>query len=86
MNKLLGLWARIKVVLSAAVTWIVVAQTVIVIFRDEVSKVLPTPFAERFEMYAATVLAVLAAVVAVIRRVTPVEPEWRGLLNPWTQF
>lgn len=72
--------AKVKVVLSAAVTWITVAFGVVVIVSDEAVKVLPAGAAETVAGVAVRVVAVLGAAVAIIRRVTPVLPDERGLL------
>lgn len=72
--------ARVKVVLAAAVTWIVVASTVVTLASDEIAKVLPAGDAETVGAVAAKIVAVLGAVVAIIRRVEPVLPAERGIL------
>ena len=74
------LWARAQVVLTAAVTWLVIAAAVITIIADELAKVLPAPWSDRISAWAITILGVLGAVITIIRRVTPVRPEERGLL------
>lgn len=74
--------AKIRVVLSAAVTWITVASGVVVIVADEAAKVLPSGAAEDVAAVAVRVVAVLGAAVAIIRRVTPVLPDQRGLIPP----
>ena len=73
---------RVKVVASAAVTWITVASSIVVIVSDELADVLPGDAAETVGAVAVKVVAVLAAAVAIIRRVTPVLPEERGVLPP----
>jgi hypothetical protein len=70
---------RVKVVLSAAVTWIVAASAVVQIVADEVGAALPG-HAEDVSTVAVRVVAVLAAAVGIIRRVSPVLPSERGLV------
>lgn len=65
---------RVRVVLSAAVTWLVFAATVVTIVLQEVD----VPAVTRFGGYALTVIGVA---VAIIRRVTPVLPSERGVLE-----
>ena len=77
MNNLI---ARIKVVLAAAVTWIVVASTVVTLASDEIAEVLPAGDAETVGAVAAKIVAVLGAAVAIIRRVQPVIESERGIL------
>jgi hypothetical protein len=72
--------ARVKVVLSAAVTWLVVASSVVTVFADEIAPIIPAPWSERASAIAVTVLGVLAAAIAIIRRVSPVLPDERGIL------
>lgn len=72
--------ARVKVVLAAAVTWIVVASTVVTLASDEIAKVLPAGDAETVGAVATKIVTVLLTVVAIIRRVQPVLPAERGIL------
>lgn len=75
-----GITARAQVILRAAPTWIGGAAIVVTVAADEVAKVLPTHAAETVGSVAVQVLAWLGAAVAIIRRVTPVRPEERGIL------
>lgn len=74
------MWAKAQVVLTAAVTWLVIVAAVITVIADELAKVLPSPWSDRLSAWAITILGVLGAIIAIIRRVTPVEPAERGLL------
>lgn len=78
MSKLL---ARIRVVLTAAPTYLVAASTVVTVLREEIVAAFPGT-AEEIGAVAVPVLATLSAAVAIIRRVTPVIPEERGILKP----
>ena len=62
---------RVKVVMSAAVTWLTVLGAVAVIVADEVPGVAG---------WALRVAAVAGTAVSIIRRVEPVLPERRGVL------
>lgn len=72
--------ARIKVVLTAAVTWLIVASTIITIMSEEIAAVLPDGAATTVGAVALKIVSIISAAVAIIRRVTPVLPEERGLL------
>lgn len=80
IEKLKRLRDRIVVILKAAPTYLVLASTVLTVIADELAKILPTPWAERLTALVITVTAALAAAIAIIRRVTPVLPEERGIL------
>lgn len=80
LEKLKQLVDRIVVILKAAPTYLVLASTVLTIIADELAKILPTPWADRLTALVITVTAALAAIVAIIRRVTPVAPAERGIL------
>lgn len=71
---------RVKVVLSAAVTWIVLASSIVTIFAEEIAKVAAEGTAATVTRVAVRVVSILGAAVAIIRRVTPVLPEERGVL------
>lgn len=74
--------ARLRVILTAAVTWLLVAQAALVAFADQIGPFLPTPWADRVNAFIVSAIAVVVAVIAVIRRVTPVLPDERGILPP----
>lgn len=71
---------RIKVVAGAAVTWLVAASVMITIFSEEIGGLLNNDTAAAFASWATTAVGWLGAAVAIIRRVTPVLPEERGVL------
>jgi len=64
---------RIKIVLTASVTWLTVAGAVAAILVDELA---PWPVAADV---ASRIAIVLATATAIIRRVTPVAANERGL-------
>ena len=67
---------QIRVVLTAAVTWLTVAGTIAAILVDELAG-FPT-----VANVAARAVVVLATATAIIRRVTPVLPDDRGVTAP----
>ena len=71
--------ARARVVLVNAVTWLQVASAALVIGSEEIGKAIPE-ISDDVAAWAVRIAAVLGAVVATIRRVTPVLPAERGLL------
>ena len=71
--------ARARVVLTAAVTWLQVAAAALVIGAEEIGKAIPE-ISTDLVAWSVRVAAVLGAIVATIRRVTPVLPAERGLL------
>lgn len=79
MRKLL---ARIRVILTAAPTWLVLAALTVPIVTEEVAKVLPTSWAEQVVTVGGYVVGWLGAAIAIIRRVTAVLPSERGILPP----
>lgn len=68
--------ARIKVLATTLVTWLTIAAVVVQQIIAETTADWPW-LAE----YASRALAVLLAVIAIVRRVTTVEPAIRGLLE-----
>ena len=74
-QKLVDLYARALVVLKAAPTWLTMAAVVI----STVAAGIPIPVVAQI---AATVVAAIGSAVAIIRRVTPVLPDERGVLPP----
>jgi len=75
-----NLLQRIRVLLHAAPTYLVAAAMIVTIVADEAAKVLPAGTATAVAAIAAKVLAYLAAVTAIVRRVTPVADDQVGLL------
>jgi VanZ family protein len=70
---------KVKTVLSAAVTYIVIAQAILVILADEIGQLFADGQAATVVQVIVRVGAVLTAAVSIIRRVTPVLPSERGL-------
>jgi hypothetical protein len=68
---------RIRTVLTAAVTWLVVLSTVLTIVMAELDEFAGIP--PGVIRGIGTALAVVGVVLAIIRRVTPVLPDARGL-------
>ncbi len=77
MSKLL---ARLRVVATAAPTYLVAASTVVTIIADELGKVVTDDTAATITAWAARIVAWLGAAVLIIRRVSPVSDVGRGLL------
>lgn len=73
---------RIRVVAGAAVTWLTFAATALTIFAEEIAAVFPDGGAEDATVWILRAVAWLGAAVAIIRRVTPVLPDQRGVLLP----
>lgn len=69
---------RIRVVLSAAVTWLIFAAFVISAILEQVATFAGIP--PQIATALSLILAAIAAAVAVIRRVTEVLPAARGLI------
>ena len=72
----------IRVFLTSAPTYLAVAVVVVTALSSELVPLLPDRLGAQVAGYTITVLAVIAAIGAVIRRVTPVWPEDRGILPP----
>lgn len=70
---------RIRVVLGAAPTYLVTAATVVAVAAPELANAFPDQ-AQTITTVALRIGAVLAAAVTIVRRVTPVDAEDRGLL------
>lgn len=79
MSKLL---ARIRVLLHAAPSYLTVAAVVVTIISQELGDALPGNASTIVAKAAGAVLAVIATATAIVRRVTPVLAEDRGLLVP----
>lgn len=80
MSKLSNLYTRVRVVLTAAPTYLVAASTAIAAASQELSTLLPDDAAV-IVRYVAPVLAGLAVAVTLVRSVTKVLPEHIGLLS-----
>lgn len=73
--------ARAKVIGSATVTWLIAVSAAVQGLATDIASILPEE-AERVGAVGVRVAAVLAVAVAIIRRVTTVLPDDRGLLPP----
>lgn len=69
---------KIKVVAAAAVTWLVAASVIVSVAAPQIAELFPAS-AEDIALWAARVVAWLGAAVVIIRRVTPVPADERGL-------
>lgn len=78
MNR--GLLARIKVIITAAPTYLTMAAVVVGILADELSKTVPDGWQDNVVQIGGAIVAVLGAAIAIIRRVTPVLESQRGIL------
>lgn len=79
MSKFSTFVARVKVVLNAAPLYLTGAAVAVAAVTEEVSKEFPGASGPLVH-YGGLVLAALAAATAIIRRVSPVSKEERGLL------
>lgn len=70
--------ARLKVIASAAVTWLIAASVLVSAAAPQIAELFPTR-AEDITTWAARVVGWLAAAVLVIRRVSPVPADERGV-------
>jgi hypothetical protein len=82
MEAVHGFIDRARVVLTAAVTWITLATTVLTGVAAAVVPNLPDPWGSQVAGWVAAAVAFLTGVVNIIRRVTPVPREERGVLPP----
>lgn len=74
--------AKIKAILSSIVTYIVLIQSGLVIFADEISGLFSDGQAQDVVKVILMAVAILGAILNIIRRVTVVLPEQRGILLP----
>lgn len=76
--------ARLRVVATAAVTWLTGAAALIQFAAPHIAEQLPAGAAETFTAWAVRVAAWVAVAVLIIRRVTPVPEAERGVIPPPT--
>lgn len=69
---------KLKVIASAAVTWLIAASVVVSAAAPQIAELFPAN-AEAITEWAARVVAWLGAAVLIVRRVTPVPPSERGI-------
>lgn len=75
-----GFLARVRTVLTAAPTYLTALAVIISIFSEEISTLLPEGPAGQVSHWAVVAVGWLGAAVTIIRRVTPVIPDERGLI------
>lgn len=73
-------WRKALVVLKAAPTWLTLTAVILNILAEEIGGVLPAGSAELFGEWVIRIGAWLGAAVHLIRRLTPVLPDERGIL------
>lgn len=71
---------RIKVILKSAVTYLVLAATVLGIFNEELANVTYLP--DWVGQVLTAVISVIGVAILIIRRVEPVIPARRGIIEP----
>jgi len=77
MKKLI---ARIRVLLTAAPTWLAAAGAGVEVVVQEVADELPHGWQDDWLRWGGGVLVVIGVAQRIVRRVTPVPPAQRGLL------
>lgn len=82
MTKIHAFIDRARVVLTQAVTYIAAVSATLVLIAQNVVPELPEPIGSTVGTWVATAIAFLGGVVGIIRRVTPVPREERGILPP----
>lgn len=78
MNTVQGVMARAKVVIKAAPTWLIAIAAALTAAAHELGALLPGQ--AEWWAWPIRIAGWLGAAAAIIRRVTPVPPEERGLL------
>lgn len=71
---------KLKVIASAAVTWLIAASVVVSAVAPQLAELFPQS-AEDITTWAARVVAWLGAAVLIVRRVTPVPADQRGIAS-----
>lgn len=71
---------RAKVVATALVTWLVVLVAALQVVIDEIAPLLPAPWDQKVTSWLLSAISVVSVAILIIRRVTPVPPEERGIL------
>lgn len=77
-----NLIARIKVLFNAAPTYLAAAGVIIALLADEIGKLAPSGWQDNAVQILGVLAAIVASATAIVRRVTPVAPEQRGLIVP----
>lgn len=85
MNRIHTAWAWLKaraaVVAKAAPTWLTGLSVVLTIVSEELAEVLPAGAAETVGRLVILATAWIGAAVSIIRRVTPVPTDERGIMS-----
>ena len=76
------MFARIQVLLRAVPTYLTLAAVIVTILSQELADALPGNAATVVVKVAGVTLTVIGAATAIVRRVTPVLENERGLLTP----
>lgn len=76
------LLSRVRVFFKSAPTYLVAAATVVTIITEELSQELTGDVAANVVSIGGKAVSIIGAAVAIIRRVTPVLPDERGMLSP----
>lgn len=71
---------RLKVIASAAVTWLVALSVIVTAAAPQIGDLFPSS-ADDIATWAARVVAWIGVAVTIIRRVTPVSAEQRGVVS-----
>lgn len=71
---------RAKVVATALVTWLVVLVAALQVVIDEIAPLLPAPWDQKVTAWLLSAISVVSVAILIIRRVTQVPPEERGIL------
>lgn len=79
MSKLIK---RIKVVLTAAPTWLTGAGIAVAVVSEEVAKNLPAGWQDNALQIGGIALGIIASATQIVRKVTPVFGDQVGLLPP----
>ena len=72
--------AKLRVIFTAAVTYLTLGVTIVTIFAEEIAAMLPVGAAEDLTQWALIAVGWLTAAITIIRRVSPVLPDERGIL------
>lgn len=73
---------RARVIAASVVTWLTLAAALAPFVASRIAEVAPDGVATTVTRWAITLVAVLNAAIAIIRRVTPVPAEYRGVVPP----
>lgn len=72
--------AKIKVIAQASVTVLTLVMAVLITVADQIGDVLPNSTGEAIATWLIRIVAWIAGAVSIIRRVTPVDEDERGIL------